>query len=122
MKICRDCAHYYCKVGITPGDGFCRRFPPDKSGLFSRTFSSERCGEWRDSSLNPKVCDVRGLSYRAKHCLANKCVNTLEELSQWRASDLLKIRNFGLKCLHEVFNVLSEHDLHLRDYRHRTWR
>lgn len=58
--------------------------------------------------------DELGLSARAQHCLQNANIRTIRELTLCYETDLLKIKNFGRKCLREVKEALAEHGLHMK--------
>ena len=47
------------------------------------------------------------LSVRTKNCLLDNKIYTLKDLEQLTDRDLLKIRNFGNKCLSELQYVLK---------------
>jgi DNA-directed RNA polymerase alpha subunit len=47
------------------------------------------------------------LSVRTKNCLLNNKIYTLKDLEQLSDRDLLRIRNFGNKCLSELQYVLK---------------
>ena len=47
------------------------------------------------------------LSVRTKNCLMNNKIYTLKDLNQLSDKDLLRIRNFGNKCLSELQYVLK---------------
>jgi hypothetical protein len=52
-----------------------------------------------------------GLSVRAMHCLESADIHTVGDLVQWKRSDLLKLRNFGLHTIGEIEDFLIDHDL-----------
>lgn len=52
-----------------------------------------------------------GLSVRAMHCLECADIHTVGDLVQWKRSDLLKLRNFGLHTIREIEDFLTDHDL-----------
>lgn len=52
-----------------------------------------------------------GLSVRAMHCLECADIHTVGDLVQWKRSDLLKLRNFGLHTIREIEDFLIDHDL-----------
>ena len=47
------------------------------------------------------------LSVRSYNCLKRAGINTIFELTQKTAEDMLKVRNLGKKSLEEVENKLS---------------
>ena len=65
------------------------------------------------------VADALYLSTRAANCLANAGISSFEDLVDLRASDLLKIENFGRGCLKEVREALAKKGLALR--RNHRW-
>lgn len=54
------------------------------------------------------------LSVRSSNCLKNACIQTIGDLCNKTAVDLLKCRNFGRKSLKEIKEVLAEMDLCLK--------
>lgn len=54
-------------------------------------------------------------SVRSRNCLEQENIRTLGELGKKRASELLAIKNFGKKSLHEIREKLSQYGLSLRD-------
>ena len=52
-----------------------------------------------------------GLSVRAMNCLERADIHTVGDLVQWKRSDLLKLRNFGLHTIREIEDFLINHDL-----------
>ena len=54
------------------------------------------------------------LSVRSSNCLRYSGVNTIGDLTERKASDLLRIRHFGKKSLAEVIERLQEYGLHLK--------
>ncbi len=55
------------------------------------------------------------LSVRSYNCLKRAGINTVEELTQKTAEDMMKVRNLGKKSLEEVTNKLKELDLSLKE-------
>jgi len=47
------------------------------------------------------------LSVRTKNCLLDNKIYTLKDLEQLSDRDLLRIRNFGNKCLSELQYILK---------------
>lgn len=47
------------------------------------------------------------LSTRSRNCLDNAGIKTIEALRNTSADNLLKMRNFGLSGLHEIFAALQ---------------
>lgn len=55
------------------------------------------------------------LSIRAYHCLKRAGINTVGELAQHTAEDMMKVRNLGRKSLKEIIQKLSELGLSLKN-------
>jgi hypothetical protein len=60
--------------------------------------------------LNTRIEDM-DLTVRTFNCLKREGINTLAELADLTESQLINIRNFGLKSVDEVFDKLSERGL-----------
>ncbi|MDF2821837.1 MAG: DNA-directed polymerase, alpha subunit [Clostridiales bacterium] len=58
--------------------------------------------------------DELELSVRSYNCLKRAGINTVEELTNRTADDMMKVRNLGRKSLEEVLNKLKELGLLLR--------
>ena len=54
------------------------------------------------------------LSVRSYNCLKRANINTVEELTQRTAEDMMKVRNLGKKSLEEVERKLAELGLSLK--------
>lgn len=54
------------------------------------------------------------LSVRSYNCLKRANINTIEDLVKKSKSDMLKVRNLGLKSIEEVIAKLEEYNLSLR--------
>ena len=54
------------------------------------------------------------LSVRSYNCLKRANINTIEDLVKKSKSDMLKVRNLGLKSIEEVMAKLEEYNLSLR--------
>ena len=73
-----------------------------------------------DKPMDPKgkVTDMNidelELSVRSYNCLKRAGINTVEELCNKTADDMMKVRNLGRKSLEEVLGKLSELGLQLR--------
>ena len=73
-----------------------------------------------DKTMDPKgkVMDMNidelELSVRSYNCLKRAGINTVEELCNKTADDMMKVRNLGRKSLEEVLGKLSELGLQLR--------
>ena len=59
--------------------------------------------------------DELELSVRSYNCLKRAGINTVQELTDKTADDMMKVRNLGRKSLEEVYAKLKELGLHLRD-------
>ena len=58
--------------------------------------------------------DELELSVRSYNCLKRAGINTVEELCNKTAEDMMKVRNLGRKSLEEVLTKLKELGLSLR--------
>ena len=73
-----------------------------------------------DKPMDPKgkVMDMNNdeleLSVRSYNCLKRAGINTVEELCNKTADDMMKVRNLGRKSLEEVLGKLNELGLQLR--------
>lgn len=61
-------------------------------------------------TLYRKVADL-DLSIRTKNLLRNAGINTLQELSSYTKSDLMKFRNFGRSSLVELEDLMLKNNL-----------
>lgn len=72
----------------------------------------------KPSDSKGKVMDMNidelELSVRSYNCLKRAGINTVEELCNKTADDMMKVRNLGRKSLEEVLGKLSELGLQLR--------
>lgn len=59
--------------------------------------------------------DELELSVRSYNCLKRAGINTVQELTNKTADDMMKVRNLGRKSLEEVYAKLKELGLHLKD-------
>jgi DNA-directed RNA polymerase subunit alpha len=59
--------------------------------------------------------DELELSVRSYNCLKRAGINTVQELTNRTADDMMKVRNLGRKSLDEVFAKLKELGLQLKD-------
>lgn len=59
--------------------------------------------------------DELELSVRSYNCLKRAGINTVQELTNKTADDMMKVRNLGRKSLEEVYAKLKELGLKLRD-------
>lgn len=65
-----------------------------------------------ESKLNMSLAELK-LSVRASNCLESENINTVRDLVQRTADQLLEVRNFGETTLHEVEEKLNELGLRL---------
>ncbi len=65
------------------------------------------------AQLSKSLVDIEHLSLRSKNGLINANIKTVGQLIQRCPSELLKVKNFGRKCLHEVVTSLKVMDLTL---------
>jgi hypothetical protein len=49
------------------------------------------------------------LSVRSYNCLKAASISTLEELLSWKPSELMKLPNFGRKCLNEIIEIVHQY-------------
>lgn len=59
--------------------------------------------------------DELELSVRSYNCLKRAGINTVQELTNKTADDMMKVRNLGRKSLDEVYAKLKKLGLHLKD-------
>lgn len=59
--------------------------------------------------------DELELSVRSYNCLKRAGINTVQELTNRTAEDMMKVRNLGRKSLEEVFSKLKDLGLQLKD-------
>ncbi|NLJ90071.1 MAG: DNA-directed RNA polymerase subunit alpha, partial [Clostridiales bacterium] len=59
--------------------------------------------------------DELELSVRSYNCLKRAGINTVEELTNKTAEDMMKVRNLGKKSLEEVTSKLAELGLSLKE-------
>jgi DNA-directed RNA polymerase subunit alpha len=69
--------------------------------------------EQEQAVLNKPVSDLN-LSVRARKCMNRLGINTLGDLIQRSADELLESKNFGMTSLNEVREKLSQYGLTLR--------
>ena len=62
--------------------------------------------------LQTPIDDLR-LSVRASNCLNSKKIKTLAQLVEYEPEDLMRIRDFGEKSLHEIQELLAKKGLSL---------
>lgn len=74
----------------------------------------------RHTKTGVPVPDLRieelDFSNRTFNCLRKAGIMTVGDLADWNAVDLAKIRNFGLKALHEVHDKLGAFAIELEGY------
>ena len=66
-------------------------------------------------AIPPMNIEELGLSVRAENSLHRGGIETVEELTKIKASELKMLRNFGAKCLQEVTEKLAALNLSLRE-------
>jgi DNA-directed RNA polymerase alpha subunit len=57
--------------------------------------------------------DVLDLSVRARNCLINAGLDTIDKLSSCPKDDLMRVRNLGQRSYYEVINKLTEYQKQL---------
>ena len=106
---------------------------PDEAISYAAQVLSNRLNLFIDLSENAKAAEVMEeketndksnilsmnideleLSVRSYNCLKRAGINTVEELTNRTAEDMMKVRNLGRKSLDEVLNKLNELGLHLK--------
>jgi DNA-directed RNA polymerase subunit alpha len=87
---------------IQDGSGFERRFAPQQP-----------MNEQEQAVLSKPVTDLN-LSVRARKCMNRLGINTLGDLVQRTADELLESKNFGMTSLNEVREKLRQYGLTLR--------
>lgn len=55
------------------------------------------------------------LSTRVMNCFNNNDIHTVDDLIRWTRKDLLRINNFGYRCMREVDEILQIYDIELKD-------
>ena len=73
----------------------------------------EKEEEEKDKVLEMSIDELE-LSVRSYNCLKRAGINTVEELTNRTAEDMMKVRNLGRKSLEEVLTKLSELGLTLK--------
>lgn len=68
----------------------------------------------QEAAILGKPVSELNLSVRARKCMNRLGINTLGELVQRTADDLLESKNFGMTSLNEVREKLAQHNLTLR--------
>ena len=86
----------------------------EEGSQFERRFSSQQpLSDQEQAVLNKPVADLN-LSVRARKCMNRLGINTLGELVQRTADELLESKNFGMTSLTEVREKLRQYGLSLR--------
>ena len=67
-----------------------------------------------DTILKTSISDLH-LSHRVRKCLHRLDVQTIGNLTQKSADDLLEVKNFGVRGLQEIRDILASFSLRLRD-------
>ena len=73
----------------------------------------EKADDAKEKVLEMNIDELE-LSVRSFNCLKRAGINTVEELCNKTADDMMKVRNLGRKSLEEVLGKLSELGLQLR--------
>jgi DNA-directed RNA polymerase subunit alpha len=87
---------------LEEGTGYERRFP-----------AQQPLSDQEQAVLNKPVTELN-LSVRARKCMNRLGINTLGELVQRTADELLEAKNFGMTSLNEVREKLRQYGLSLR--------
>jgi DNA-directed RNA polymerase alpha subunit len=89
-----------------------RRLEDERQALAIQQERQQRL-ESKDAT-NIRIDDLfHLLSVRTRNCLGRAGIITLGELIQYERKDLMYIRNFGIKCLSEIEELLSDKSLSL---------
>jgi DNA-directed RNA polymerase subunit alpha len=67
-----------------------------------------------NEELNKSIDDI-DLTVRSYNCLKREGVETIRDLVKYSEQDLTNIRNFGVKSIEEIKDVLADFGLSLRD-------
>lgn len=74
----------------------------------------EKADDEKEKVLEMNIDELE-LSVRSYNCLKRAGINTVEELTNRSAEEMMKVRNLGRKSLDEVLAKLKEFGLHLRE-------
>jgi DNA-directed RNA polymerase subunit alpha len=86
----------------------------EEGGQYDRRFTHQQpLSDQEQAVLNKPVSDLN-LSVRARKCMNRLGINTLGELIQRTADELLESKNFGMTSLTEVREKLRQYGLSLR--------
>ena len=85
----------------------------EDGGQFERRYTTQPLTEQEQAVLNKPVADLN-LSVRARKCMNRLGINTLAELVNRSADELLESKNFGMTSLTEVREKLRQYGLALR--------
>lgn len=77
-------------------------------------FQKTLFGEINPSKSMLKPLNETGVSIRAFNCLSKMGVKVLGDLTFMAQVDLLKLPNFGRRCLKEIESILDAHNLQLK--------
>lgn len=64
---------------------------------------------------NIKSVDELNISVRTYNCLNYNGIKSIDELICYTPKDLMKIHNFGKKCLNDLNEELNIHGIHLNN-------
>lgn len=85
----------------------------EEGATFERRFPQQPMSEQEAAVLNRPVSEMN-LSVRARKCMNRLGINTLGDLIQRTADELLESKNFGMTSLNEVREKLRQYGLTLR--------
>ena len=86
----------------------------EEGSTYERRFAPQQpLSDQEQAVLNKPVTDLN-LSVRARKCMNRLGINTLGELIQRTADELLEAKNFGMTSLNEVREKLRQYGLSLR--------
>lgn len=85
----------------------------DQGNQYERFRAPQPMNEQEAAILSKPVSDLN-LSVRARKCMNRLAINSLSELVQRTADELLEAKNFGMTSLNEVREKLAQYGLTLR--------
>lgn len=86
----------------------------EEGGLYDRRFAPPPAVSEQEQAVLGKPVSELNLSVRARKCMNRLGINSLAELVQRSADELLESKNFGMTSLNEVRDKLRQYGLALR--------
>lgn len=65
--------------------------------------------------IGPRISEIDGLSTRTINCLWYNKILYLYELTAMKRGDVLKFRNFGIKCLKELESAMASLNIKFKE-------